>query len=109
MSATLLDQLNSALAILAKVPEQQLAHVRDLGVANDELALEFADISGTRRRLLAEGLLTEEQADAIGAVERQLTSITSAGPSRWTDTAIRSGDDWRRVRELAESAIRALS
>jgi hypothetical protein len=102
-------QIKVALETLASPADKQLAYVRGLGVGNDELALEFDDVSGTRRTLLADGTIDRDQADAIAAVERRLTSITRAGAARWTDIAITTGEDWREVRELAVAALGALT
>jgi hypothetical protein len=105
----LVQQIKAALGNLAMSAAKQIAYVRERDVGTDELALEFDDVSATRRTLLADGNISQQQADAIGAVEHQLTSITRAGPIRWTTAAIEGGDDWKRVRELAELALRALS
>ena len=89
-------------------PEQQIDHVERLAVGLDELALEFDDVSGTRFRLVAEGALTPTQAAAIAAVDRHLSQMTSAGPTRWTENAVRTGEDWAHLRKLARLAVSEL-
>lgn len=108
MTNALLAQLRAALDVLAMPPERQLEHARQLGVGNDELALEFDDVGPARTLLVKDGLLSGEQAASVAAVERQLSRISSAGPSRWTNAALLSGEDWEELRRLAQSASHAL-
>lgn len=105
MSEALFQQLREALEYLAMPADAQLRHVAELGVAPDELALEFDDVAPARRTLIAEGRLSDEQGDAVGAVQRQLKRMSSSGSSRWTPDAVRAGEDWREVRRLANSAL----
>jgi hypothetical protein len=109
MSAALVEQIKTALATLAMPPDRQLVHVQELRVGNDELALEFGDVAGARRGLVSEGVLSKAQADSIGAVEQQLTRISTAGAGRWTDDAVTNGEDWSELRRLAEVALRSLT
>jgi hypothetical protein len=105
---SLRDQLVAALRLLGMAPELQLEHVRQLGVDVDELGLEFDDVAGTRKKLVADGVLSPTQAAAVAAVDYHLVKMTSAGPARWTDEAVLSGEDWVELRELARSALMAL-
>ena len=99
------DQVQDALATLAMPAVKQLERVGALGVGIDELALEFDDVAPARSKLVADSELTQEQADAIGRVENQLRRITSAGQRRWTEEAVRTGDDWSELRRLAAVAL----
>jgi hypothetical protein len=108
MSSALLAQIKAALDGLAMAPERQLERAKELGVGNDELALEFDDVSRGRVRLVAEGIMSRDQAAMVAAVELQLSKMTSAGPARWKDTAILTGEDWAELRRLAQSAAHAL-
>ena len=100
--------LRSSLEHLASSPADQLEYVRRLGAGIDELALEFDDVSGTRRQLLLEGEISSTQFDALAEVEQQLTSMTRAGSAHWTEGAVREGEDWEQLRELAQKALATL-
>ena len=104
-TADILRQLKMALETLSLGPDDQLEYVRQLGTDVDELALEFDDIGGTRGKLLFEGSMRLDQSDAIAAVDRQLLSMTRAGAARWTEEAVRNGEDWAELRRLAENAL----
>ena len=109
MAAGLVERLLSSVQRLAAPAEEQLRYVRELGVGNDEIALEFDDVAGTRRTLVIDGMLSEEQAEAIAAIDVQLRRISSAGAVRWTDEAMRTGEDWAALRSAAQSALAVMS
>jgi hypothetical protein len=109
MTQQVLDQLRAALRLLAMPADAQIAHVRSLGVELDEIALEFDDIAPARTTLIASHEISPTQAAAVGAVDRQLRQMSSAGPSRWTSDAAMAGDDWRELRQLAKDALEALT
>jgi hypothetical protein len=109
MSDQRVVRLEQVLRLLASPAEDQLAYARRIGVGNDEMALEFDDIAGARHTLLSNGVLSAAQAEAIAAVAKRLNGITTAGPSRWGDAAIRSGEDWEELRGLAKQAVDLLS
>ncbi|HET9889279.1 MAG TPA: hypothetical protein VFQ42_02150, partial [Mycobacterium sp.] len=53
--------------------------------------------------------LTLDQADALAKIDRQFTIMTDAGPSRWTEEAVTTGEDWQEVRRLARLALTKLN
>lgn len=109
MANALLGQLIAALEELAKPADEQLGHVDALGVDIDELALEFDDVAPTRDALVDKGVISRDQSDAVAAVDRKLDRMSDAGPSRWTEGALRTGEDWQELRLLAMRALTALA
>lgn len=105
MTSRLRNQLQDALAALAMPSTAQLERVKALGVGIDELALEFDDVARARGKLVLDGELSDGQALAVARVEAQLHSITAAGGRRWTDEAVRAGEDWSKLRRLAQAAL----
>jgi hypothetical protein len=94
------------LAVLA-----QPMHLSRLGVhgSADELALEFHDSVLLLGQLVDDGLLDEQDAEAVLAVDRKLNEM-SGGKNRvlWTAEALGREECWSEVRRLASLALKAL-
>lgn len=90
--------------LLAKCGEDQLAHLRELGILGlvDELALEFDDIAAAADDMLRRRELTQAQYDAVTALGRQLQEMTNvADVSLWSEVGLMQRVEWEEVRVLA--------
>lgn len=101
VNQVLLD-LQSALAKLAAPATEQIAHLKKLELlpSVDELALEFDDLVGLVPQLVAQGCLTQEQAERLRGLDQILTEM-SGSDDLWTENALREREIWQEVRRLA--------
>jgi hypothetical protein len=101
------ERLKYALQAVA-APETQLARYPDFIVNPDELALEFDEALRVALSTPDHGL-SSEQLGYLIAIDTFLEKLRDPEMSGWdwTDAAVRSGNDWAQVRELAADALRA--
>jgi DNA-binding MarR family transcriptional regulator len=87
---------------------EYLRHKRLLPLA-DELALELADVSILVPQLVEQGLLTQEQSEAIRRLDEFLTRMSGEENAHlWTEEALVRDEAWVTVRELAASALETM-
>ncbi|MBJ7597998.1 hypothetical protein [Candidatus Nephthysia bennettiae] len=105
-----LRQLRDSLSTLAASSHHQSEHIRQLGdVSVDELGLELDDIAPAALAITGPGELTSDQREALAALDAQLARMSGSEHSElWTVEALDSAVEWRRVRELAQEALRRL-
>ena len=99
-----LTLLTDSLVILASMPENQLAHLRGLGVpfGVDELALEYDDIALAAESMFCDGELNEMQRDSVLDLNQLLKQMSGAqNPHLWTIKALRTAPEWSNVRQAA--------
>ena len=102
-------QLKHAVQALALEAERQLALLPDHVCKADELALDFDQWFKTCTQTYREDLRAG-QLDALQAIDRALAAMS--GPRNaelWSERALREAEPWRRVRELARSALEAFN
>jgi hypothetical protein len=104
-----LHQLRKSLRSLAAAGSDQPTLFPDDVVQPDQLALDFARCA----RVVDEEDtdLSDDQADAIAALERKLVTMSRDGAEfdaeLWTEAALRNSEHWAEVRTLAQSALEA--
>jgi hypothetical protein len=103
-------QLRRSLRALAAAGSDQQALFPDDIVPPDQLALDFGHgVFVVRGNYETE--LSEEQADALAALEQKLVTMARDGADfdaeLWTDGALRTSEHWADVRTLALSALEA--
>ncbi|NUS82862.1 MAG: hypothetical protein HOY75_08930 [Streptomyces sp.] len=98
------QRLVATLDTLASNPDKQLDYVHRLGVSIDELALEFDDAYRLASGKAQEGLVSDTTLNAINPINEHLRIMTEMGPALWTEAALRSAQEWRDLRDLAQSA-----
>ncbi|MFI0737756.1 hypothetical protein ACH4PU_06510 [Streptomyces sp. NPDC021100] len=99
-----LRQALSVLDVLAFDAEQQVHHVRCLGVGVDEMALEFDDVFRQGVGMEAEGLIAREVMSCMIPVDEILQRMTEATTPLWTEKAVRASVEWAELRTAAERA-----
>jgi hypothetical protein len=90
-------------------PDTQISYLDRLGVASDELLLEFDDVLMAARGKVHDGLISPAEYQCLEEVEHRVTSVNSAGDSIWSDSSIRQSELWADLREIAHSAKSRLS
>ena len=106
--AHVVPELLVYLTRLADSADAQVKYLKDLGVYPlvDELALEMNDVVGLLELLARDGLLTEDQANAIRSVDRKLDQMSGEeNAALWTPQSLQSSPEWAEVRSLAKRAI----
>jgi hypothetical protein len=105
-------QLEASLRALAMSPSDQLTLFPEDVVTAEELALRF-DHAWTAVRAAYEDDLSDAQARAVAAVERELDALSRDGADfdvdLWTESALRTSEPWASIRRLAHDAWVALS
>ena len=99
-----LKLLTDSLVILASMPDNQLAHLRALGVpfGVDELALEYDDIALAAESMFCDGELNEVQRDTVLELNDILKRMSGAQNAHlWTIRALRTAPEWSNVRQAA--------
>jgi hypothetical protein len=103
-------QLKRSLRSLATAGSDQPTLFPDDVIPADQLALEF----GRCARVVRgddESDLSDDQADALTALEQKLVTMFRDGAEfdaeLWTDAALRASEHWAEVRALARSALEA--
>jgi hypothetical protein len=104
-----LRQLRVTVQALARSASDQLSLFREPGSTADALAVDFSNAASL---LLAEDDdLSNEQRDALAAIEGKLRAISRDGAEfdldLWTDMALHTSDHWTEMRRLAVAAIDA--
>lgn len=103
-------QLKWSLQALAASASPQQPLFDDARVTSDELAFDFDHWAFVVRSHYLQDL-SREQADALAAIDRKLTTMSRDGaefaPDLWTDEALAASVHWTHVRELAISALEA--
>lgn len=107
MRDALLLRLRDSLRTLALPARLQLDRATDPVHAAEELARDFehwrmAVVSNYKQRL------NEDQSAALYALDRKIEELGQRPDrSAWTEEALRHGDDWKALRDLARAALTA--
>jgi hypothetical protein len=105
-----LNQLRRSLRSLAAAGSEQPTLFPDDVVSADQLALDFGHGAVVVRGNY-ESDLSDEQKDALAALEQKLVTMSRDGAEfdaeLWTDAALRTSEHWGDVRTLALSALEA--
>ena len=108
--ASNLNQLRRSLRSLAAAGSDQPTLFPDDVFPADQLALEFARCARVAPGE-GDGDLSDDQADAIAALERKLVTMSrdgaEFGAELWTEAALRTSEHWAEVRKLAVCALEA--
>jgi hypothetical protein len=108
--AVAFKRLESTLRALAMSASDQLSLFPENVVTADELARHF-DHAWSALRASYEHELSTPQVAALTAIERKLEAMSRDGADfdleLWTDSALRSSDQWAAVRTLALEALAA--
>ena len=103
-------QLRHALRALATAGAEQPTLFADLATSAQDLASDY-DQTAAVIRAEFEGDLSGAQVNALEAIDRKLVTISRDGnefdADLWTDTALRSGEAWSEIRNLAAAALDA--
>ena len=109
--AVAFKQLELSLRALAMSASRQLSLFPEDVVTADELARHF-DRALAAVRAAYEHELSTPQVEALTAVERKLRSMSRDGAALdlelWTDSALRSSEQWEAVRTLSLEAVTVL-
>jgi hypothetical protein len=104
-------QLRHSLRALATAGAGQPTLFADLATTAQALASHY-DQSAAVVRAEFEGHLSSGQLDALAAIDRKLATISRDGhefdADSWTDAALRTGEPWSDVRQLAIAALETL-
>ena len=104
------DQLRRSLRGLAAAGSEQPPLFPDSVATADQLARDF-DQSAVAVRSNYGSDLSENQADALAALEQKLMTMSrdgaEFGAELWTEAALRTSEHWADVRTLALSALEA--
>ena len=108
------EQLREAIAVLAAPADEQDRHLRQYGFTegygNDELALEFEDVFISAPGLYRDGQLTQQQFEAVSAVDSLLDHWSGKDhPDFWNRASLWADPRWEEVRRLAGVALSALA
>jgi hypothetical protein len=106
--AAAFKQLESSLRALAMSASDQLTLFPEDVVTADELALRF-DHAWSAVRATYGHELSASQIAALDSVERELDAMSRDGAAfdldLWTESALRSSEQWAAVRRLAVDAL----
>jgi hypothetical protein len=106
----LLVMLLKAVARLALPAEDQVAYLRRLGSwpSVDELALELDDVVELLGQFVASGWITEQDADAIRALDDLLGRMSGdQNEHLWTEHGLTTANEWEEVRKRARDIVLA--
>lgn len=104
-------QIEKSLEILASSASEQQEYLKQKGFTQsvDELALELDDFVGMLSAAVEDGVLSEEQADAIRQLNRFTGSFSGEeNAALWRMDQLGSAWQWNEVRQLARVALRML-
>ena len=99
----ILSDLRAATRLLAENPDEQLRYLSLLGnlLLTDELAIQFGDSVLLLNQVVDAGLISEETAGVLRAINEKLEAISGPSKARyWTPEALRSVE-WTEVRQLS--------
>jgi len=108
--SALFRQLNASLQALAIAGSQQRMLFPEFALKPTELVTHFDHwLSAVREDHRSE--LSDTESDALGALERTLSTMSRDGAEfdadLWTDTAVICSPHWEEVRRLAAAALAA--
>lgn len=101
LNAGRVEELRWALRWLAAEPDAAISAFDGI-VVGDEIAL---DLNWWYEVTLNWGLLDDETAAAIKAIDDQFTAMSEVGPDLWSDDAIRYSPEWAAQRERARRVL----
>lgn len=114
---TLLEQLRSAISLLAASPEDQRLYMIEIGRGTnsleideatniDELGLQFEDASYLVAQLARKGELNAEAVEHIEDLNNLMLRLSGMKNSDfWTIKALYEDDRWAQVRALARKSL----
>jgi hypothetical protein len=102
--------LRRSLRRLATAGAEQAVLFSDLVSSAQDLASDY-DQAAAAVRADYESELSAAQAEALTAIDKKLVTMSRDGDEfdadLWTDTAVRTGEDWAELRILAVAALDA--
>jgi hypothetical protein len=104
-----LEQVRSALELIAADPQAQFDHVERLGTAPslDEVALEFEDVRGLIPGLVHRGLAPQQLEHMAKSIEDSFHEMEKS-PDLWSRDAL-DRPQWQSLRTLGRQALRLIS
>lgn len=106
-----IEMLKDNLRILAADADTQLRYLEQQGVplGIDELALDYDAIAAAADNMLREKEINESQGECVKRLHIYFKSFSgAANADLWEESALRSSDEWKRVREMASECLRLL-
>jgi len=105
LSVGQLEQLRSALELLAADPKAQMDHLEALGTAPslDELALEFEDVRELVPGLVRQGKVPQELEQVVAKLDARIQEM-GEHPELWRGEAI-DRPQWQSIRALGKQAV----
>ena len=108
MTDEVFRHLRLSLRGLATAGAEQGVLFSDLASSAQDLASHY-DQSAAVVRADHDSELSAAQADALTAIDRKLATMSRDGDEfdadLWTETAVRTGEDWAELRNLALAAL----
>jgi len=100
-----LEQVRSALELIAADPQEQMDRLERLGTAPslDEIALEFEDAHALIPGLVRRGAVPRQLEQVLTEIEADIQEMTRH-PDLWSRQAI-DGPQWRSLRALGKQAL----
>lgn len=104
-----LSRMIETLKLLACGYEDQKASLPDYVHLPDELVISFSEAYLLFEQVVDAGLVSQDQIEKVQAVEALFDTMQKnrAVDDPWTYEAVQSGENWRRVRALAQDALGA--
>jgi|SRR6185312_3558761 len=102
------EMLKDALKVLAAEPDEQVRWLdtQDVPVDVDELALDYDAIAAAADNMLREGEISKAQCECVKALHQYFDTFSgAANADLWDEAALRSAEQWRRVREMARECL----
>jgi hypothetical protein len=113
-----LDELKSALIILASPADEQIRYLTEIGhkgvyeeLGNiDELALQFADEEYIIPEMVSLGYINSNAESSLGDLTSRLRELSSSAHAAfWTKRALVKDARWEQIRQLAHLCLRQLA
>ena len=101
-------RLAEMLQLLASGPDAQLKYLEDTGAPEcvDELALDYDAIAMAAQGMVLDGEISEAVRDSAKEILDYLRSFSGeANAQLWTPDALRTAEEWRRVRIMAQKLL----
>ncbi len=100
-------KLADCLHVLSLSSREQIRYLKDIGgVSVDELALQYEDVAVLAAEKFGSGEISEDLFNLIGSLDEKINSMSGSDrEDLWTEEALASSDDWKKVREIAETCL----
>lgn len=100
-----LDKVIQSLQLLAADYEQQVSALPDFVHVTDEIASTFEETYALVDDLVNEGLITSEQRAGLRRMDALLESMSGEEKGFWNLESLRTAEQWKQVRLLAEDIL----